>query len=89
MNRKRILVVTAVLLVMAFIIYSSMETAVVSCEVCIEFQGKTQCRKASGATREEAVRTATTSACATLTVGMTESIQCEGTRPKSITCRTL
>ena len=57
-----------------------------SCEVCVTFHGRTQCREAFGPTREEAIRTATDNACAFLASGMTASVQCQNTRPDSVTC---
>jgi hypothetical protein len=45
--------------------------------VCVEFQGRTECRAASGETREEAERTAVQNVCTTLAQGMTESMACQ------------
>jgi len=57
-----------------------------SCEVCMTYQGRYQCRTAGGATPEEATRTATDNACAFLASGMTASIQCGNTPPDSVRC---
>ena len=54
-------------------------------EVCIEFNGRSQCRAASAATREQAQRTATDNACALVASGMTDSIACGNTAPKKVT----
>ena len=54
-------------------------------EVCMEFQGQSVCRTASGSTREHAQRTATDNACALIASGMTDSIACTNTPPKKIT----
>jgi hypothetical protein len=56
-------------------------------EVCMEFQGRTECRAASGATRESALRTATENACALLAPGRTESRLCENQAPARTTWR--
>jgi hypothetical protein len=53
-------------------------------EVCIEFRGRSECRQASGANRDEAIRTATDAACTMLASGMTESMQCGRTNPSSL-----
>lgn len=53
-------------------------------EVCIEYRGRTLCRTAAGPTREEAIRTAADNACALLASGMTDSMQCGRTEPKSV-----
>lgn len=62
------------------------EATAYTCEVCITYRGRTRCRTAAGATREEAVRTATDNACAFLASGMTESIRCTNTAPDRVTC---
>lgn len=53
-------------------------------EVCITFNGQTTCRQASGANRDEAIRTATDAACTVMAGGMTQSMQCGRTEPTSI-----
>lgn len=73
--------------VLAVILYLSMSLSQFTCEVCMEFQGRRNCATASGTTKEEAIRVATDTACATISAGMTESIQCSRTPPASITWR--
>jgi len=70
-----------------FIIYSATGLAQVSCEVCVEFHGRTSCQPAAGTSQEEAVRTASGIACTDLANGRTENIACERTPPKSIACK--
>ena len=53
-------------------------------EVCMEFRGQTNCRVASGATQESALRTAITNACALISGGVTDSQQCERSTPLSV-----
>ncbi|MCS7043151.1 MAG: hypothetical protein NZR01_10200 [Bryobacteraceae bacterium] len=53
-------------------------------EVCMEFRGRTACRTAAGPTREDALRAAADNACALLASGMTESMQCSHSQPKSV-----
>lgn len=54
------------------------------CQVCMSFNGGRDCRTASAATQEEAVRAAVTNACAQLAGGVVQSSQCENTPPESI-----
>jgi hypothetical protein len=70
-----------------FIIYSATGLAQVSCEVCVEFHGRTSCQPAAGTSQEEAVKTAEGIACTELASGRTENIACERTPPKSVTCK--
>jgi hypothetical protein len=66
-------------------IYSTMGLSQHRVEVCVEFNGRQDCRIASGATRDEARRTATDNACALLTNGMTESMACSAKQPIKVT----
>ena len=68
------------------VVYLSTRVAREECRVCLTYQGRTECRTAASGTREAAVQSAVTSACGTLAAGMTETIQCENTRPDSVTC---
>lgn len=56
-------------------------------EVCMEYQGRSSCRIAAGATREQAERTARDNACALIASGMTDSIACSNTPPRSVTVK--
>jgi hypothetical protein len=74
------------LVMLALIWYASVSLGRQSCEVCIAYEGRSACRKAEGSSAEEARRTATDMACAVLASGMTESLQCQRTEPKSVRC---
>ena len=70
--------------ILGLIVSSTLDLKQYSCEVCVTFQGRTNCARASGKTEEEAQRTAQDTACATISGGMTESIQCSNTPPDSV-----
>ena len=74
-----------VLVVLGVLVYSSMNLAGHRVEVCMEFNGRTSCKTASGATQEFALRTAITNACAGISSGVTETIGCEHTPPTKTT----
>ena len=76
-----ILIVAAVL---GVLIYSSFNLAKFRVEVCMDFHGLMNCKTAAGATREFALRTATTNACAGIASGVTDSIACESTPPAKV-----
>ena len=84
---SKFLIVLGLLLVFGYIVYSTLRPAKFSCEVCMEFQGRVACRTASGNTREEVTRTAMDNACAQISSGMTDSIACSQTPPKSVSCK--
>ena len=73
----------AVLLVGAIVV-STFRTQPYRCRVCITYNGVRDCRTASAQTREEALRTATMTACAQLSGGVIESNKCENTPPDSV-----
>jgi hypothetical protein len=71
-------------LVVGFVVYSTVSTGRIRCEVCITFRGRSACRTASASTRDLALRTATENACALLASGVTDSNQCTNTPPDSV-----
>ena len=74
------------LAVLGVLIYSTLGLGQYSCEVCVTYRGQKNCATSSAPTEEEAIRTATDVACAPISSGMTESIQCSNTPPDSIDC---
>jgi len=58
----------------------------VSCEVCVEFDGRRACREGAAEDREGAVRQAQSTACAILSRGITEGMRCDRTPPISVRC---
>ena len=86
-KRGMLLAILGIALAIGYIFYSLTAVAQVSCEVCITYRGKTECRTGAGATEEEAQRTATDVACTFLAAGMTDSIACTSTPPTRLMCR--
>ena len=83
----KILVGVGFVALIAFIVYSATGLGRVSCEVCVEFHGRTSCPTAAGPTEDEAVKTARDIACSDIAEGRTEGIACQNTKPKSISCK--
>jgi hypothetical protein len=54
-------------------------------ELCIDFNGRSNCASASGSTEQFTTQAATTNACATIASGVTEVMQCEHTPPSRVT----
>ena len=73
-----------VTLVLGYIMISSFSRPKFRCQVCMTFNGRRDCRTASAETREDALRTAITNACAELAGGRIENNQCEMTTPESV-----
>jgi len=70
----------------AFMIYSVLAEGRVQCEVCVEFRGQRECGSSAAADRDRAIGEAKSNACALLTSGVTNGIQCNATPPASIEC---
>lgn len=71
-------------LVLGYLVMSSFRTQPFKCEICITYKGQRDCGKGAAQTESEAVRTATTIACAQISGGVTDSNQCENTPPDSV-----
>ena len=70
--------------VVAFVVLTTFRQERLRCEVCVTFNGRRDCRTASASTQEGALRAATTNACAQLASGVSETTQCENTKPDSV-----
>ena len=83
---KKSVVMTVVFfgIILVVIALSTMNLAQHRVEVCMTFNGRTNCRTASGSTEEFARRTATTNACAELASGVTDSMACDAATPTKI-----
>ncbi len=81
------LAIVVIAIVFGLLVYFSMNLNQHTFEVCMEFNGRTNCATASGTTEQEAIRTATDTACAIISFGMTESIQCSRVKPLSVTSK--
>ena len=77
-----IALVTAVL---CALIYTSWGNQKYRVEVCMAYEGNTACRKASAATREQALRSATDNACAQIASGVTATMGCTASNPTRLT----
>ena len=84
MNRTVLLGIVFVAVVIGVIVWSTMGLAQHRVEVCIDYNGQSNCRTASADSQEHALKTATSNACATIASGVTEVMQCERTTPKSV-----
>jgi hypothetical protein len=84
MKKPVLIGIAFALLVLGYVVYSSMRLGEHKVEVCIAFDGRSACGTAAGASEEFARRTATTNACAKLGAsGVNETIACENTTPTS------
>ena len=88
MKPGKIVAALVVVALVAFLLWSTLGAQRVHCRSCAEFNGRRNCASATAATREEAARSAQTTACGTIAQGMAESINCTNSEPVSLTCET-
>jgi hypothetical protein len=84
---KKPAVLLAILFAAVFLFFtvrSTFQAGRFRCEVCVEFNGRRDCRTASAETRDHALRTAVDNACAQLAGGVTETSLCTQSRPASV-----
>jgi hypothetical protein len=81
-----ILVAIGVLLVVGYLIWGSTSLVQAECELCVEFQGRRECRRGTGTNDAEARQAAQKAACAVMASGMNEAIACQNTPPKTARC---
>jgi hypothetical protein len=85
MKKSILAAVAFVAIVLGVILYTSFNGAnnQFRVEVCIPFNGRTECRTARASTHNEALRTATDNACSLMAGGQSEFERCRNTRPTS------
>jgi hypothetical protein len=86
-KKSVLLAVVFIVVVIGAVVYTTMSASAsrYRCEVCMEFQGRRACRIASAATEMQARRTAQENACALISSGVTDSMQCGNyTEPVSV-----
>lgn len=80
------LAIAAVAVLAGALYFATLEASGVTCELCMEFEGRTACRSASAEDRDTAVYGARMAACAVLSQGVTSGMQCDRTPPRSVVC---
>ena len=74
------------LLFFAALLYATFGLGGIDCEVCINYRGRSECRTVTAPDREQAIAQATSTACALLSGGVTDSMECSRTAPTSLRC---
>ena len=77
--------IIVVAIILAIMVYSSLNLTSHRVEVCMNFAGKLNCKTASGATEMDAMRTAMTNACAEIAFGVTDTMNCGRAEPAKYT----
>ena len=83
---KVLLTVAALAALLGTFTYLTMSPNEVTCEVCMEFRGNTECRKATAKNREEAEVAAASTACSLISGGVTDGMACRSATPQKVSC---
>ncbi len=75
-----------VVLFFAAILYVTQAETSVECTVCIHFGGAENCATVTGPDEQQARMQATSTACAPLSSGVTEGMECSRTVPAMVRC---
>ena len=87
MKRSTLFTIAAVIAVVLLFFYMTTAHANQECNVCVEFQGGSNCATALGSSVGEATETAHKTACGPLARGMNETIACGNRAPVSVQCK--
>jgi hypothetical protein len=79
--QMRIITVVGAMLLVGYLLHSSMEQTQNKYEVCMNFKGMVHCATASGATPSDAIRSAQDIDCSMLANGRDETMVCVGSPP--------
>jgi hypothetical protein len=86
-KRARVWALIIVLAVFgAVLIIGSLSVVQAECELCVTYRGRTECRRGSGKSDDDAKQAAQRAACAVMAGGMNESIACQNTPPSTARC---
>lgn len=86
-GRRKLLIILAVVGFAALLLYNTLSSQKVTCEVCVSFKGQRNCATASHSSESEAAQSAQTTACGPITTGMNETIACGRVEPEVRSCR--
>lgn len=87
MKRGRSLAfVAGLVLLITVLVFASLGTVSTECELCVQYNSQTECRRGSGADEQEAIQAATKAACAVMSTGMAASINCQNAPTTDVRC---
>jgi hypothetical protein len=86
MSKSAILSLVFTALVVLLVAFALRGVDGATCEVCITYKGRTECRTGQGRDRDAAVTKAQEAACAVLASGRDQNIQCTSVQPTSVSC---
>jgi hypothetical protein len=70
----------------AALVWTTLSESGVECEVCLEYGGSSVCRSVRAGDADTAAQQAMANACAILSQGVTQGLECQRTPPRSLEC---
>lgn len=83
MKKTTMIGMAFLLVVVGVVLYSTMTMSAYRVKVCMQYMGNINCATAAASTKEYALRQAVSTACATISGGVTATMQCERSEPAS------
>ena len=71
---------------LAALVWTTLSQSGVECEVCLAYGGDSVCRTVAAADAGAATEQAISNACAILSQGVTQGLECQRTPPHSVQC---
>jgi hypothetical protein len=86
MNKRLWIAAIVLVAVLGFglLFYTSTNNVKYRVEVCVAFHDRTSCRTARADTQDHAMRSAQSNACALISSGVTDTMQCEHSDPTTV-----
>jgi len=84
MKKSGLYIAIGVIVFIGMVVYSTFGLRRHRVEVCMEFNGRTNCRTAAGETPDRARTAAIQNACALIASGVGDSIACQNRQPVSM-----
>jgi len=68
------------------LVWTTLSQSGIECEVCLAYRGETACRTVAASNADDATQQAIATACAILSQGVTQGLECHRTPPSSLRC---
>ncbi|HMF77450.1 MAG TPA: hypothetical protein VK604_17460 [Bryobacteraceae bacterium] len=84
MNKIGFLIAAFVAVFLGLVAFSTLHGPRYRVEVCMAYQGRTNCRTVSAKSEAAALRSGAENACADIASGVTDTMRCDGSEPQSV-----
>jgi len=89
MSKPAIVGILFAVLLFGVVVYQTVFTPQIECNVCVDFEGRQKCLTVRGESETDVLQTGKDNACSFVTTGRAEAFRCSGTPPTKTECKTL